>query len=245
MGGNKQQDVDVSQDVVHGTFQHQLVAVGIHGSTSRQQGYAPQTNPYALLAEGLDLDNDTTVMQTAVATTVGSTLGNTYATPAPPSIMTDQLTSAMQLLAINQQMMPQHMAAMAYHANQPSLQPHGFTAPHATPFHMPPIQNLQILAQGNFNPGTPPINARGRYNARGYGRSGQSVGGCGRGRGCQHHGCLPFSEQMAQGGGHPGATGALYNPNAQRITHSNVNKLYGNWNACYSCRFDIEDGIPR
>jgi hypothetical protein len=47
---------------------------------------------------------------------------------------------------------------------------------------------------------------------------------------------------MAQGGGNPGTTDALYNPNAQRMTHLNVNKLHGNWNACYSCGFDIEEG---
>jgi hypothetical protein len=69
---------------VHGAFQRRLVAVGIRGSTSGQQGYAPPKNPYALLAESLDLDDDTMVTQTATASTVGSTLGNTYATPAPP-----------------------------------------------------------------------------------------------------------------------------------------------------------------
>jgi hypothetical protein len=157
---------------VHGAFHHRLMAVGIRRSTSGQQGCAPPMNPYALLAEGLDLDDNTTVTQTAVAATVGSTLGNSYATPAPPSTMTDQLTLAMQSLAINQQAMSQQMAMMAYHANQPLLQPCGFPAHHATSFHMPPIQNLQILAQGNFNPGIPPFNAGGRYNARGYGRSG-------------------------------------------------------------------------
>ncbi len=131
---------------------------------------------------------------------------------------------------------------MTYHANQPSLQPHGFPVPHATPFHMPPFQNLQIPAQGNFNPGTSPFNAGGRYNARGYGQSSQSAGGRSRGCGCHHWGGLPFAEQIAQGGGYPGATGALYNLNAQHMTHSNLNKLFGYWNACYLCGFDIEDG---
>jgi hypothetical protein len=51
--------------------------------------------PYTLLAEGLDSDDNTTVMQTAVAATVGSTLGNTYATPAPSSTMTNQHMLAM------------------------------------------------------------------------------------------------------------------------------------------------------
>ncbi len=115
------------------------MAVGICGSTSGQQGYAPPTSPYALLAEGLDSDDDTTMTQMATAATVGSTLGNTYDTPAPPSTMTDQLVLAMQLLAINQQAILQHMAVMMYQAKQPLLQPCRFPAPHATPFHMPPI----------------------------------------------------------------------------------------------------------
>ncbi len=182
------------------------------------------------------------VTQTATAATVGSMLGNTYTTPAPPSTMTDQLMSAMQLLTINQQALLQQIAVMTYHANQPLMQPCGFPAPHATPFHMPPIQNLQIPAQGNFNPGMPPFNAGGRYNARGYGQSGQSAGGRSHGRGCHHRGQLPFAEQIAQGGGNPGATGALYNPNARCMTHSNLNKLFGNWNDCYSCGLDIADG---
>ncbi len=109
------------------------------------------------------------------------------------------------------------------------------------PFYMPPIQNLQIPAQGNFNPSTPRFNTGGRYNDRGDGWSGQSAGGHGCGRGRHHRGCLPFAEQIAQGGGNPGVTGALYNPNAQRMTHSNPNKLFGNWNACYLCGFDIDD----
>jgi hypothetical protein len=236
------------ETLVHSACQCQLVAVGIRGSILGQQGYAHTMNPYTMLAEGLDLNNDTTVMQMAVAVTMGSMLGNAYTTPAPPSTMTNQLTLAMQLLALNQQVlyqhiapMLQHMAAMNFHA-QPLLQPHVFPAPHTTTFHMPLIQNLQIPAQGNFNPGPPPFDTGRRYNATGYGQSGQSAGGRGCGRGHQNHGRLPFAEQMAQGGGNPGATGALYNPNAQRMTHSNVNKIYGNWNASCFCGSDIKDG---
>jgi hypothetical protein len=118
-------------------------------------------NPYTLLAESLDSDNDTTVTQTAAAATAGSTLGNTYATPAPPLTMTNQLTLAMQSPAVNQQAMSQHMATMRYHENQPSLQPCAFTVPHTRPFQMPPTQNLQIPAQGHFNPGPPPFNTGG------------------------------------------------------------------------------------
>ncbi len=47
---------------------------------------------------------------------------------------------------------------------------------------------------------------------------------------------------MVRGEGNQGATGALYNPNAQHMTHSNVKTIHGNWNACYSFGFDIKDG---
>ncbi len=143
------------------------MVVGIHGSTSGQQGYAPPTNPYALLAEGLDSDNDTMVRQMAMAATVGSTLGNKYATPAPPSNMTHQLLLAMQSLPITQQAILQHTAAMKYQANQPLLQPRGFPAPHATPFHMPPIQNLQIPDQGIFRSWYAPFQCRGKMQYQG------------------------------------------------------------------------------
>jgi hypothetical protein len=66
---------------------------------------------------------------------------------APPSTTTNKLTLAMQSLAVNQQVLYQHitpisqqMAAMTYHTNQLLLQPHVFPAPHTTPFHVPPIQ---------------------------------------------------------------------------------------------------------
>jgi hypothetical protein len=65
------------------------------------------------------------------------------------------------------------------------------------PFQMPPIHNLQFPAQGHFNPGLPPFNTGGRYIARGYGHSGQSAGGCDRGRGRNNRGRLPFAEQVA------------------------------------------------
>jgi hypothetical protein len=77
---------------VHGAFQCQLVVVEIRGSTSGQQECAPLMNPYALLAEGLDLNNNTMVTQMAVAATVGSTLGNfgEYICHACPPFNNDQ-----------------------------------------------------------------------------------------------------------------------------------------------------------
>ncbi len=87
----------------------------------------------------VDLDNDTIVKQTAAGVTAGSTLGNTYATPAPMAPTNNNLTLAINLLAANQQALYQHitplsqqMAEMLFHV-QPSLKARVFPSPNTTP----------------------------------------------------------------------------------------------------------------
>ena len=40
----------------------------------------------------------------------------------------------------------------------------------------------------------------------------------------------------------PGGAGIVGQPATQAVAYSNITKMFGNWNACYSCGFDIEDG---
>jgi hypothetical protein len=230
---------------VHGACQCCLVAVSLQ-NTSAQQGYASMQNTYAMLANGGNLDNDTTTgTQTAALVTMGSMLGNTYATPAQEmaQVMTSpELVPVITSLAVNQQALLQHMAAMSFHA-QPSLQACTFPAPDTTPFHVPPIQHLTI-------PGTTHYNAGG-FN---HGQGGQSAGDHGRGPGCHGHSCMPFADHMAAcvGGLQGGSgvqpmflqVGGFQNLNTQHMhpPHSNVTKKNNYWNVCYSCGFDIEDG---
>jgi hypothetical protein len=132
----------------------------------------------------------------------------------------------------------------------------------ATPaFNIPPIHSVTIPNQngdtgGGFN--------QGRGNAPGGGqhRGGRCVGR----RGCSRRGCNPFATHMANLGrgtaqhmpqikgfhgasiphaGFPGAAipPPMQPPQQQRnANYSNIYKRYNNWNVCFSCGFDIEDG---
>ena len=88
---------------------------------------------------------------------------------------------------------------------------------------------------------------RGGQGGRG-GRGGQSRGG-------GHGQCTPFATHMqnqAQGrSGHgnnggipiaPGGAGFVGQPAMQAAAYSNITKTFANWNVCYTCGFDIEDG---
>jgi hypothetical protein len=124
---------------------------------------------------------------------------------------------------------------MTFTANSPS--------PH-TQFQIPPIQNMGQqpfagAAQGIFNPG--------------QGGGGLQQGG--RGRGCTEsreggHRRGAFAQQI-QGrfGGIPpfvnGLPVAFVPPTGARVNapfQSNLTKRYANWNVCWSCGFDVEDG---
>jgi hypothetical protein len=138
---------------IHGVYAWHLVAVELW-STLVQQGYVPAQNMYNILGtSGNDTNNKLTVVtvtQTTAAATTGSTLANTYATPVPAP--TDpHIASAINSLAANYQALYQHivpllqqMAAMSFNT-QPPTPRRMFTAPHLTPFNVPPIQQLTIL----------------------------------------------------------------------------------------------------
>ncbi len=126
---------------IHGVYQHRLMTVGLQ-NTLAQQGYSPTHGMYATLADGSDSDDGTTTgMQTTTLVTTGSTLRNTYAMPvqATAQVTTSpELALAINLLAANQQALPQHIAVMSFHA-QPSLEACMFPAPHTMLFHVLPI----------------------------------------------------------------------------------------------------------
>jgi hypothetical protein len=125
--------------------------------------------------------------------------------------------------------------------------------------YQPPIQQLTIPVQQPFTAA-----ATGRLNpgSGGGGRGGRSRQGRG-GHGGGHNQLTPFanfcctqgvgSVGQGQSGGRfiPKAPGvftpqapAFVPPNAQNISvpFSNTLKSYTNWNVCYSCEFDVDDG---
>ncbi len=223
---------------IHEAYTRRLQSLALRTMTG-QQGYAPGVgnNMFNVLGrkdEDTDTADDataTTATQTAAFTTVG-TLGNTYggATTIPLEI-----SMAINQLAANQLAIQQQMAAMTFAANSPS--------PHMQ-FQIPPIQNMGQqsfvgAAQGIYN--TTQGGGGPQHGGRGGGCTGSRGGGRGR---------RAFAQQI-QGrfGGIPpfvnGPPMAFVPPTGARVNapfQSNLTKRYANWNVCWLCGFDVEDG---
>jgi hypothetical protein len=232
---------------IHGAYGRRLTAMALR-STSGQNGYANQTI-YNIMEAGLDNDTDddtvTTVTQTAALTT---TAGN--ATPLGITAISAEVAAATNQLSANQLAIMSQMAAtnaqMAALSVVPPQARHTQAFAPRKQFHVPPIQQVNVPMQQ-------PFLAIGAYPR---GRGGQRVGR-GRGRGGRHGGCshTPFADAMCGAGtAQPIAAmipygGGITQPptRVQQQQHrnpdfSNIYKVHNNWNVCFRCGFDIEDG---
>jgi hypothetical protein len=154
---------------VHGAYACKLVANNLC-NTAGQLGYVqPAHNMYNVLGTDNSSNDTTLITQMVAAATTSSTLGSTYQTA--PSTVPHELTTAINTLAANQQLLfqhiaplTQHMAAMLLHAKQP-------TQACKQAFHAPPVQHLAI-------PGPASFAGNGGEYTQGYsqGRSSQSNG---------------------------------------------------------------------
>jgi len=144
------------------------------------------------------------------------------------------VTTAINQLTANQQAMQQQFAAFTATRNT-TYQP-AMSAP-------PPMQKLTIPNFGTFQPAGLGFGGRrggsGRGECANVGRQGRTpfanfvgcgiqgglppIGGGGRGGGI-----APFAQQNV--------------PRNVRPMYSNIIKRYANWNVCFSCGFDVEDG---
>jgi hypothetical protein len=143
------------------------------------------------------------------------------------------VTAAINQLAANQQAMQQQFAAFTATRNT-TYQPAPAT---------PPMQQLTIPSFGTFQPAG--LGFGGRRGGRGRGERANT------GR----HGRTPFANFVSRGnqGGLPpiggGGQGGGIAPFAQQNEprnatpmYSNIIKRYANWNVCFSCGFDVENG---
>jgi hypothetical protein len=206
-------------------------------STSGQNGYATQ-NICKVLEGKNDTNKDTvtTITQTAATTTTKGTIPH-----VGPAVNAD-ITPAINQLAANQTAIMLQMVAILF-AQAPAQHTLQYVL-HDT-FQVPPIQQVVIPMQQHF-----PV---GDFNT---GRGGRQGGqGCGRGRG--GWGCNPFADYMQ-------TTVAVQTMPGQLIPHgggmaqippppgvqqqncnqdfSNVYKRCHNWNVCFLCGFNIENG---
>lgn len=213
---------------VQGAFQRKLVANSMR-ATSGAMGYAPNHNAYNAFVGDDDSSVDTAhtaATVTGVGTT-GSTLGSTYQASAVPA----EVAAALQTLAASQQALTQQMAAMSHNPGTAYRAP-----PAGNTFVAPTLPNYVGYHGGGGYSGTQGGYSNGRGGGRGGGR-GQSYG---RGRGFrrQGRGRTAFADYVPQGRGYAGAP----NTNTHRPFQSNLVKRHNNWNVCFSCGFDVEEG---
>ena len=202
--------------------------------TSGAQGYVQ--NAFAVLQEESEEEDDdvqTVITQMAALTTQSQLTANTTAENSA------SVAAAINQLNANQQAMQQQFAAFTTQRNT-TYQP-------APTMQQPPITQFSIPNMASFN-----TTGRGGGRRGGYGRGGRAnfVNTGGRnartpfanfvGRGGQ--GGLP---PIGGGGGHGGGAVPFVQqamPRNAAPMYSNIIKKYANWNVCFSCGFDVEDG---
>ena len=228
---------------VQGAYQRKLVASSIR-NTSGQMGYTPTQNAFQAFTDHTDDSSvETTVTHTAAAAATAATMGSTLGSTYQASLVPAELTAAIKMIAANQQALyaqvaplTQQMAAMSYQQGTKARQ---YQA-------TPPVQNLvipQAPTYGGYSGGYVGGRATthgGFHQGRGGGRGGRWTG---RGTRRNGRGRTAFADYVPQGRGY-GAQGVAAQgagiPN--RPFKSNLVKQHNNWNVCYSCGFDVEDG---
>jgi hypothetical protein len=231
-------------------YGRRLTAIKLRNTTG-QNGYT--NNIYNAFANGdkdTNNDTDTTIVTVtpmvpqaaATVTVAASSLGT-----ATGSANNAELAAAINQLSANQTAIMSQMAAMSF---TPATTHDTRKQQHR--FQVPPIQQLAIPVHQSFQ--------QAAFNG---GRRGGRDRGCGRGG----RGRTPFANHMRMTGGSPvmqnpvfpptrGGTqvppihgGAQMNPYQggqqqarKKPDFSNIYKWYNNWNVCFSCGFDVEDG---
>jgi hypothetical protein len=247
----------VLKTFVQAAFQRRLVATGLR-NTSGQQGYAANQNAFQAFESNDDSSVDTTTTNIApTANTTGSTLGQTYNASTVP----DELAAAIRTIADNQQALYQHIAPLS---QQVAALSHNDTLRQAgtqATFPPPPINQLHVpafgalatdrVAQPNGYQGGRVAQPGGYQQGRGNSVAQPGGNNCGRGYG---RGRGRYSRRTNRGGRGrtafadyvPSGRGSLYGASGGTNTHrpfqSNMVKTHNNWNVCYSCGFNVEDG---
>jgi hypothetical protein len=194
----------------------------------------------------------TTATHTAAAATTNS--GTTAPTVSVDVVMAINTQLANQMTMFNQVApLVQQMVAFSLGGSRPAWQKTApfhvpFVPQQGTTFQVPPVQDVHVPMLPTFHSGG---FTGGGFSPGGFihGRGGRSTNRRCTGRGHGDQGCTPFADHMT---GHrvnvPFSGGSQFVPQQgggqQQMNppHSNITKIYNNWNACYSCGFDIEDG---
>ena len=210
-----------------------------HGITAGQQGYSNANQYSAFNATASGSDSESTGGDTA-ETIIAAALADTDA--KMERIMETNAQIMMQLAAMT--------VAPATATTQTVVAPAYMAPAYTTPpityntqptYYTPPINHVNVPTQYGYNTQRQP--------RRGGGRDGRG-GRFGRGRGPR----TPFADYVTRSntqqiapayGGGTVATSVLTagtTTTQQAVRPPNIVKVYNNWNMCYSCGFDVEDG---
>ena len=234
----------------HEAYGRRLTAIELR-NTAGQNGYTNNTiyNAFANGDEDTDDDTVNTIVSIPTAvphTTTATTVAASSMGTAPGSTINAEVAAAISQLSANQTAIMTQMAAMSF------APPHGHDPrKHQQVFHVPPVQQLTIPVQNTF--------PQAAFN-------GSRRGGRGRGRSRGGRGRTPFADHLRMTGGSPALQGSVFpiqrggtqvppmqggpqltpfiggQQRPRNPDYSNIYKRYNNWNACFSCGFDIEDG---
>ena len=252
----------VLKTFVQQAYQRRLLAAGLR-NTSGPLGYAANQNAFQAF-EGNDessVDTVGTNIPPPATATTGSTLGQTYQASTVPT----ELAAAIRTIADNQHALYQHIAPLSQQMAALSYQDTQRQATHQVAQPPPPIQQLNVPAFGAYagtrvaqpggyqgnrvaQPGGYQQGGRtstvaqpgGFQQGRGYGRTG-GRGRYGRRTNRGGRGRTAFADYVPNGRG-----GSYYSAAGGQVQHrpfqSNLVKVHNNWNVCYTCGFDVEDG---
>ncbi len=226
---------------IHPAYGRRLMAM-VHCNTSGQNRYAHQMI-YNVMEAGFNNDtNDNTVMM--ITQTAALTIATGNMTPSSGIAISAEVAAAINQLLANQTAFMSQMAATTAQMATLSVVPP--PAQHTRAFALP-IQHIAVPMQQPFAP-------VGMYHA---GRGGRR-GGCSRGHGGRRGSCsrTPFADAMHSAGAAPaiptlisyggGRAQLPATPGVKQqrrnLDFSNIYKVHNNWNVCFRCGFDIEDG---
>ena len=187
--------------------------------TSGQHGYA-NPNPYAIFNTTHDDDDTSTAsnhhtIATTTVPTVGSTLGGTTMSP--------EVALALTQISHTQNALMMQMTALSH--GPPPQSPNQITIPTIN----------QFTRRGGYR-GQGGGGYRGQTGGA-YGGQGRGGRNLGRGRGSFAQGMQNITIPLVGGQITPLFGGVTGTPTAP-----NPVKCFNNWNYCFSCGFDVEDG---
>jgi hypothetical protein len=170
-------------------------------------------------------------------------------TPSGGTDISAKVAAAINQLSANQTAIMSQMAAATAQMAALAIVPPQAQNTHAyalrKQFYVPPIQQVAVPMQQPFSAvGTYPAGQGGQRGGRGCNQGGRRGG---RSR-------TPFADAMRGTGAAPTMTamipygGGIAQPSpgmqqqCKQLDFSNIYKIHNNWNACFSCGFDIKDG---